>query len=93
MVAYFLFLNFSHIMKVTYLATAENWIIFLDIFHILYLIYRRSLISILGVLLGTFVGFLTLHWYVINMLISNDMYLSFLAQLKAFSCAIPITLL
>ena len=53
--AYCLFFKFSNIVKVNLLATAENYIIFLFIFDILYLDDRRSLVVLLGVFLGTFV--------------------------------------
>ena len=61
-----LFFNFSHFVKVTFLATAENWIIFQVIFDILKLDYR-SLASNFTCVLGTFEGFLpsisALRWW------------------------------
>ena len=51
-----LFLNSRHIVKVSFLATAENWIIFPAIFDILYLDYR-SFISIFMCAFGHFCRF------------------------------------
>ena len=77
--AHFLFIS-TILCKSQFSPQLKIWRIFIVVFDILYSDYRRSLVSILGVPLVTFVGFLPSisllrwwTWYMVNIFITNDM--------------------
>ena len=63
--------------EVTFLATAENWIIFTVILDILYLEYRRSLGNIFRCAFRHFCRFLTLHFCTCMMSMVRDQHVHF----------------